>query len=345
MPICTSCTALAPYLYTVYETEYNLRLEQCPSCHAFVDPYVEHDPLTILLDLILLKRGVYRHLLYNRGAQPRRLTGRNSSKEKGGEVQEDGTKSEKELDRWLLVFQLGCALILVDACNYLSALPTSKPQNDVELSTDPDRVAKVTRWTHQSANAFLRVFLGTAAETVAFHGGITLACYIVMKATDFVQTIFRPPSTKSNIRQEFRLSLIPLSLFYSSITKLFLLFLLTIWLPTSNSHSTTPPMGGRTPLPEWTKLFSNNNQSHLLLTTALEMLDDDKLDREWIVRNVLGGMSAGFGLRVILDIYPLFTTFIILFGWFAKTFVAALLSSWVGGDESTGEAWLAYSIP
>jgi hypothetical protein len=126
---------------------------------------------------------------------------------------------------------------------------------------------------------------------------------------------------------------------------------------------------GGTPLPEWTKLISNN-QSHFL-TTALEMLDDDKLDREWIVRNVLGGMSAGFGLRggylvallsflfsfdcsladssfpllVILDIYPLFTTFIILAGWLAKTVVATLLSSWVGGDESTGEAWLAYSIP
>lgn len=26
-------------------------------------------------------------------------------------------------------------------------------------------------------------------------------------------------------------------------------------------------------------------------------MDDDKLDREWIVRNILGGMSAGFGLR------------------------------------------------
>jgi len=91
-----------------------------------------------------------------------------------------------------------------------------------------------------------------------------------------------------------RLSLIPLSLFYSSITKLFLLFLLTIWLPTSNSTSTTPPMGG-TPLPEWTKLISNNQSK--FLTTAWQMLDDDKLDREWIIRNVLGGMSAGFGLR------------------------------------------------
>lgn len=30
---------------------------------------------------------------------------------------------------------------------------------------------------------------------------------------------------------------------------------------------------------------------------AFEVLDDDKIDREWVVRNVLGGMSAGFGLR------------------------------------------------
>ena len=55
--------------------------------------------------------------------------------------------------------------------------------------------------------------------------------------------------------------------------------------------------------------------------------------------------DSSFPLPVILDIYPLFTTFIILFGWLAKTLVATLLSSWVGGDESTGEAWLAYSIP
>lgn len=29
MPICISCTQSTPYLYTVYESEDNLRLEQC----------------------------------------------------------------------------------------------------------------------------------------------------------------------------------------------------------------------------------------------------------------------------------------------------------------------------
>ena len=44
-----------------------------PSCRAPADPYVEHDLLVIALDLILLKRGVYRHLLFNRGTPPRKV--------------------------------------------------------------------------------------------------------------------------------------------------------------------------------------------------------------------------------------------------------------------------------
>ncbi len=34
-----------------------------------------------------------------------------------------------------------------------------------------------------------------------------------------------------------------------------------------------------------------------VVQSALSILDDDRLDRGWIVRNVLGGMAAGFGLR------------------------------------------------
>lgn len=156
------------------------------------------------------------------------------------------------------------------------------------------------------------------------------------------------------------LSMISFSLFYSSITKLFLLFLLTIWLPTSTQSKEYT----HTPLPDWAKLLSNHTGSSNFVISALKILDDEA-DREWIVRNILGGMSAGFGLRgqysptllsiryfalisaelVILDIHPIFTTFIILAGWVAKTAVAALLSGWVGGNESNQEAWLAYSIP
>jgi hypothetical protein len=113
MPICTTCTHPAPYLYTVYQSAHNLRLEQCvrirsdsarvsyrcvwtkTKCNAFADPYVEHDTLTLVLDLILLKRGVYRHLIYNRGTPPRRLMGAKRSEGKdGGSGTEDKVVQE-----------------------------------------------------------------------------------------------------------------------------------------------------------------------------------------------------------------------------------------------------------
>jgi hypothetical protein len=82
-------------------------------------------------------------------------------------------------------------------------------------------------------------------------------------------------------------SLIPLTLFYSSLTKLFLLFLFTIWRPTTTPVALSVPSN----LSNATFFYSQ------YLLHGFKMLDDDKLDREWAIRNVLGGMSAGFGLR------------------------------------------------
>src|SRR5882762_3932301 len=82
-----------------------------------------------------------------------------------------------------------------------------------------------------------------------------------------------------------RYSLIPLTIFYSSLTKLFLLFLLSIWRP-------NPPE----PHPirhSWNGTLYDN----AFILNALSILDEDKLDREWVARNVLGGMATGFGLR------------------------------------------------
>lgn len=41
------------------------------SCGNFQDPLIEHPPLLLLLDLILLKPRVYLHLLFNRGHPPK----------------------------------------------------------------------------------------------------------------------------------------------------------------------------------------------------------------------------------------------------------------------------------
>jgi len=324
MPICITCTHPISHLYTVYESAYNLRLEQCSKCLKFADPYVEHDSLMLLLDLILLKRKVYRHLIYNRGTEPRKAFEKSKSSPEGNEDDQSLTgrnNRQRDEDRWWLISKLACGLITVDAFIRWAQL-------------NPQISADISRWTVETNIVFLRILVGCLIETIAFHGGVMFASYFVLMLSDYFRSWRRTsPLEISGVRQQFKLSLIPLTIFYSSLTKLFLLFLLTIWRP-----STSTPEGSQY---NWDPSY----YSSTFVTRALEIWDEDKLDREWVIRNVLGGMATGFGLRVVLDCHPVFTTVVILVGWCAKTGVARLLKDWVGGDENTGDIWMAYSIP
>ncbi|KZT73172.1 Arv1-domain-containing protein [Daedalea quercina L-15889] len=347
MPICTSCTHPTPYLYTVYESAYNLRLEQCTACHAFADPYVEHDTLTLLLDLILLKRDVYRHLLFNRGRGARKVGRSGNAPEadvpphhgsvsatrtsaQSPDLKENPTawEHERERARWSLIMRLGMALIVLDAFIRWTHLSSriGTPEEDMP------------KWSVEAISGFVRILVGCFVETTAFHAGIMIASYVVLQGIDRWPS---SPSTSnssqaSGIRKELRYSHIPLTLLYSSLTKLFLLLLLAIWRPAPVEHGTA-----RAP--------ADMRSMHPFVGQALSLLDEDRLDREWIVRNVLGGMSAGFGLRVVLDCHPILTTSIILVGWSVKTLAAGMISQWVGvgfgAYETAGEVWLAYSIP
>ena len=92
------------------------------------------------------------------------------------------------------------------------------------------------------------------------------------------------------------------------------------------------------------------------------LLDDNVLDRTWLVRNLLGGMSTGFGLRgvflcsygilqvlsffpVVLDCHPIFTSLVIFSGWAIKTCVVSLVREFIGPGNGIEETWLVYSIP
>jgi hypothetical protein len=99
-----------------------------------------------------------------------------------------------------------------------------------------------------------------------------------------------------------------------------------------------------------------------MLSHLLEIFDESNLDREWLVRNILGGLAAGFGLRgtslrttryivsslifnsVVLHSNPLLTTLIVLFGWAVKAFIATFVQPYLQ-DIDQERAWLMYSIP
>ena len=43
----------------------NIRLTRCRVCDSILDRYLEYDPVLVVIDLILHKSEVYRHLLFN----------------------------------------------------------------------------------------------------------------------------------------------------------------------------------------------------------------------------------------------------------------------------------------
>lgn len=282
-------------------------------CKTFADPYVENEALIVLLDLMLLKIGAYRHLLFNRGSTPRR--------EGASEAPKAETQSSK--GRWTKMLNLALPMVIIDSYVRWSHLRISPATDLHDVNVD---------WSFE-ATGLARVVAGCLIETLAFHIGVTLACAVVLMLTNFWSGLTskdRPP-TMSGVRREFRFSHVPLTLIYSSVTKLFLLFLLSIWRSTPSTPPAAHPAPGMQLIPE----------------TVLSVFDESILDRAWVVRNILGGMAAGFGLRIILDCHPLLTMIVVLVGWTVKTAVAAILGSWVAGPERSriAETWLAYSIP
>lgn len=323
MPLCTNCAETVAYLYTLYHSVNNVRLEQCPSCRAPADPYVEHDPLVIALDLILLKRGVYRHLLFNRGTPPRKMhqnaRGYDRSKEQSTEDRLAEDRNREMTRRWLII-RIGAGVVLVDSLVRWSRIRSNSPLLKLESGSWID---------NGEASAFLRILLGSLVETATFHGGITLASILMLTALDWVARWQKRSNPPSSIRQQLRYSHISLCLLYSSFTKFMLLAVLSVW--GSQVQKDVPPP---------TYVYKVPLDSQLW-----HLLDDDVLDRTWLVRNLLGGMSAGFGLRVVLDCHPFFTTLVIFSGWAFKTSVVSLVRDFIGLGRGVEETWLAYSIP
>ncbi|TPX76309.1 hypothetical protein CcCBS67573_g02444 [Chytriomyces confervae] len=63
---CIHCAAPIRALFREY-SKGNIRLEQCGVCKkGFADQYIENDPIVVFIDMVLLKKPVFRHLIHNR---------------------------------------------------------------------------------------------------------------------------------------------------------------------------------------------------------------------------------------------------------------------------------------
>ncbi len=78
------------------------------------------------------------------------------------------------------------------------------------------------------------------------------------------------------------------------------------------------------------RIISLFPSDHLNIVTELEGELNrawNGADRVWAGTRLLGGMSAGFGLRVLLPTKPWETTGIVLAGWVAAAFVGRMLGA------------------
>lgn len=129
-----------------------------------------------------------------------------------------------------------------------------------------------------------------------------------------------------------RPSLVPLTLLYTSLLPLLLQLFLSIWYsPGPSSHEPLPAtshMSIISTLPQ--RIISLFPSDHLNIVTELEGELNrawNGADRVWAGTRLLGGMSAGFGLRVLLPTKPWETTGIVLAGWVAAAFVGRMLGA------------------
>ncbi|XP_012229906.1 protein ARV1 [Linepithema humile] len=64
MYICINCGAECKELFRRYCPSV-LKVLKCEKCGSSADKYIEYDPVIVFVDLILIEKSAYRHLLYN----------------------------------------------------------------------------------------------------------------------------------------------------------------------------------------------------------------------------------------------------------------------------------------
>ncbi|KAG8828069.1 hypothetical protein FRC19_009925 [Serendipita sp. 401] len=296
MPVCTQCASYVECIYTQY-SESNIRLEQCvgsQSCLNFADRYAEKDTLNITLDLILLK-NVLLHLLYNRNTAPRRIKG-------DGTVILPDLQAQRvfaEHKRRVTILHIGSLLVFLDSLTrwfYSRTVPT-QTASDIE---------RFLSW--ENIRSFLETLFTCLVEMVLFHTAIIISAVVVFK----LFSVLQKRNVASGVWEEFRLSHLPLALLYASLTKLFLLSLLVVWRPTSQAEGNI-----------W-----RGTQNGLLLK-VYHLFDDETLDREWLLRNLMGGMASGFAIRVVLNGRPIIAASIVLAAWLLKAMAAYVFSEYI----------------
>jgi len=290
MPICVHCSTPTQALYVSYGPQH-LICTKCKACGAFADPYVEHEAIIVIIDLILVKPRAYRHLLFNR----KDVFSQNENENKGKSTS-DATKRHA----WFQLARHFLALLMVDA--YLRWFYLCRDHNtSLQESISGDLSTRLlVLWS------YFNILRSTCTTMLTLH---TIVLVLATSYHRIVRWIAQRQSSSSKCKidenelQRFKMHLIPNALLLSSLTPTFLLCLLLLWQPLSHSPEDQKQQG------EW-----QWNEASI----------------DWAIRSLVSGLSAGVGLGVVLPLQrtkvgALMATLILMIGWYVQFIVSQKL--------------------
>lgn len=290
MPICVHCSTPTQALYVSYGPQH-LICTKCKECGAFADPYVEHEAIIVIIDLILVKPRAYRHLLFNR----KDVFAQDELKKK-----DKNLPSRTERHTWFLLARHFLALLMVDA--YLRWFYLCRDQNtSLQDSMSGDLSTRLlVLWS------YFNILRSTCATTLTLHAVVLFLATLYHQIVQWIaqkQSSLSKSKIDQNELQRFKMHLIPNALLLSSLTPTFLLCLLLLWQPLSHSNQDQKQQG------EW-----QWNEASI----------------DWAIRSLVSGLSAGVGLGVVLPLQrtkagALMATLILMIGWYLQFIVSQKL--------------------
>lgn len=290
MPICVHCSTPTQALYVSYGPQH-LICTKCKACGAFADPYVEHEAIIVIIDLILVKPRAYRHLLFNR----KDVFAQDEPKKK-----DKVSPSINERHTWFLLARHFLALLMVDA--YLRWFYLCRDHNtSLQDSMSGDLSTRLlVLWSYVS------ILRSTCATMLTLHAVVLFLATLYHQIVQWIaqkQSSSAKSKIDQNELQRFKMHLIPNALLLSSLTPTFLLCLLLLWQPLSQSNQDQKQQG------EW-----QWNEASI----------------DWAIRSLVSGLSAGVGLGVVLPLQrtkagALMATLILMIGWYLQFIVSQKL--------------------